>query len=175
MDNTDKKIFTMFYIDEHDLPPEEKLALMEWVKDANMDQVNHLLATGEITDNPTITEASSIQDWDIWQKGWEDGIGAGIPEGMARGIAASVFAAGIATVAYKVYKRFLSKAARSCKDYAGVKKINCMSKYKKKAQQEKIKFLQKGLAKCSSNKTPDKCKDKLQSKIRKEKAKMGQL
>ena len=38
MNNSELKIFTMFYIDEHDdLLGEEKIALMEWVKDATPD------------------------------------------------------------------------------------------------------------------------------------------
>lgn len=62
MDNTKLKIFTIHYVNEHDLVKEDKLGLMEWVKDADMDQVKHLLLTGEVKDKLVQEDLDFIQE-----------------------------------------------------------------------------------------------------------------
>ena len=58
MDNTELKIFTFHYINEHDLSKDQKIALMKWVKEAHVLDVKYLLATGEIKEGVTPEELS---------------------------------------------------------------------------------------------------------------------
>ena len=92
---------------------------------------------------------------------------------LTRTVGATVLAAAISIASYKIYKRFFSKAARSCKEKAGLAKTSCMNKYKKDATMKKIAFLQKGFGACVISKKPNVCKAKLQQKINKEKSKLG--
>jgi hypothetical protein len=103
------------------------------------------------------------------------GTQAGISKGAAMGIGGAVAAALIITVAYKMYKRFLSKAARACKHKSGDEKTSCMNKYKKEALKQRIKALNQGMASCSKTKNTGKCKQKITGKIRKLQAQLGEL
>ncbi len=66
---------------------------------------------------------------------------------------------------YKIYKRFLSKAARACKGMGGADKSACMKKYKVSALNAQIKSLSSAGAKCSKSKDPAKCKAGIQKKV----------
>jgi Tfp pilus assembly protein PilE len=110
-----------------------------------------------------------------WLRGHDAGKEVGFERGVVGSVQVAVVVAAVAVLAYQAYKRFLSKAARSCKGKSGLDKTNCMVKYKKQAQAAKVKTLQSGMSKCAKTKDPAKCKTQLQGKISKEKAKMGAL
>jgi hypothetical protein len=95
--------------------------------------------------------------------------------GAGAAVAASALLALSATIGYKMYKRFLSQAARQCRGRKGVQKTNCMNKAKRDANKAKLIGIQKGLPLCSKTKNPGKCQAKLQRKITIAKAKLGQL
>jgi hypothetical protein len=171
----DIKIFTSFYIDEHDnLSDDEKSQLHQFVIEATMDQMKCLLIEGIMKDKTSLREGgwgaavSAINNY-------KDPIGASFKAGQASGMQAAAVVALAGALAYKAYKRFLSKAAKACKGKSGVEKTNCMSKFKQDAQKAKIQAMQSALSKCGNTKDPTTCKQKIQAKISKEKAKMGQL
>jgi len=83
------------------------------------------------------------------------------------GAAALAGAAAIAYGAKKIYDKFMSKAAKSCKGAAD--KSACMKQYKAQAQKAKIAKLQQGMSACKGD---EKCKANIAKKIAKEKAKM---
>ena len=83
-----------------------------------------------------------------------------------------ILAAIIATAAYKVYKGYLSKAAKACKEKKGEDKSKCMKDYKEKAIREEIKALQSLMKECSKSKDAPKCKKKIQNQIIKKKKKL---
>ena len=87
----------------------------------------------------------------------------------AVGATAAVLA-GIIYGGYKVYKNYLSKAAKACKG-SGNKKV-CMDKYKNKALKAQISSMQSKLSTCSKDKDPAKCKMKIQTKIENLKSKI---
>jgi hypothetical protein len=89
------------------------------------------------------------------------------------GIAAAALAI---TLAAKVYKNYLSKAARACKGKKGPDKQQCMRKAKIEAQKQKVMSLTKAQGTvCKKNKNPEKCVAKLKLKIAKEKIKMKKI
>lgn len=114
-----------------------------------------------------------------YDRGWDSGAQFGKDVGASNAtvttLGSVVVAALVITLAYKTYKRFLSKAARACNNKGGAEKTSCMNKYKKHATQIRIKDLQKGTAACSKTKSPEKCKQKIQKKITKLKAQLGEL
>jgi hypothetical protein len=77
-----------------------------------------------------------------------------------------VVAAAIAAASYAIYKRFLSKAAKSCNSKKGAEKTLCMHQYKKKATQARIRNMRSQLSKCNKTKDPAKCKAKTMSTIK---------
>jgi len=178
MNNTELKIFTMYYINEHDdLSKEEKLALMEWVKDATPDQVGYLLLTGEVKEKLTEEDMDLLNDkysiLESWQSQW---MSTAQQQDLAAGsIVATVYALAAIKAGFMAYKRFFSQAAKACAGRSGVEKTSCMNQFKTKALQAQIKVLQSAMGGCSKSKDPVKCKAKLQNKINKIKAKMGQL
>jgi hypothetical protein len=111
------------------------------------------------------------------QKGWlsgeEAGFGTGIQTGATATLAAAAIAALVITVSYKVYKRFLSKAARMCKNLGGDAKTSCMNKYKRDSLKAQLGEIQKGKSICKKSKDPGKCVLKLDKKIHKIKVKLG--
>ncbi len=179
----DIKAFTTFYINEHDrLTEDDKDILYTFVDNANIDQLKNLLVTGKMTTHP-LTEfrvaplhvGIPAQTKGVFQAMSGKDYSIGMIDGVTTGITAVALVALASAVAYKIYKRFLSKAAKACNNKGGMEKTNCMAKFKKQATQAKIGVLQKGLSKCSKSKDPALCKNKLKVKISKEKAKMGEL
>jgi len=83
------------------------------------------------------------------------------PAGMAIGGAAA--AALVIYAGYKIYKNYLSKAAKSCK--GAPDKSACMKQFKNKAVQAQISQLRSGAGKCAKSKDPAKCKAAIQAKI----------
>jgi hypothetical protein len=163
------KIFALEYVKLHDnLLKEQKLAIGQFIMEASDEQVVFMLATGEIKDKLKEQDLSFIEEIDMKAP-------VEFQAGLGTGLAVAVYSAAIAVGALKAYKRFLSKAARTCKGKSGIEKTNCMNKFKKQAQAAKVQALQGGISKCSKTKDPAKCKVKLQGKINKEKAKMGAL
>lgn len=91
------------------------------------------------------------------------------PAGKAAGGLAAAALVGMA--AYKIYKNYLSQAARSCKNSPD--KSACMNQYKNKAVQAQIAKLSSGMGQCSNSKDPQKCKAAIQNKIAKLRSKMA--
>lgn len=69
--------------------------------------------------------------------------------------------------AYRIYKEYLTKAARQCGTMTGRDKSLCMTKYKLDATKAQMEKLRKDLSKCKEAKNPDKCEEKLKEKIKK--------
>ncbi len=100
---------------------------------------------------------------------------SGAMSNVTTGLATAAIAALVITVAYKTYKRFLSKAAKACNNKGGALKTSCMNKYKRDAMKKQVSDLAKGSTACSKTKDPAKCKQKIQTKIRRLKSKLGTL
>jgi len=171
------KIFALEYIKEHDgLLKEERLALGQFVMEASDNQVKFMLFTGEVKDKLSEEDITYIKELDpMLFPGANPGEKIAFGAGFGSGLAVVAYSALIAVAAVKAYKKYISKAGKACKGLLGNEKTNCLNKFKKQAQVAKIKTFQSGLSKCSKTKNPVKCKAKLQSKINKEKAKMGAL
>lgn len=73
--------------------------------------------------------------------------------------------------AYKIYKNYLSKAARACAGKPD--KTSCMKQYKINAIKAQISKLNSDAGKCSKSKDPVKCKASIQNKINKLKSKLA--
>lgn len=83
------------------------------------------------------------------------------PAGMAVGGAA--VAALVIYAGYKIYKNYLSRAAKSCA--GSPDKSTCMKQFKNKATQAQISQLRSGSGKCAQSKDPGKCKAAINAKI----------
>ena len=68
--------------------------------------------------------------------------------------------------AYKIYKEYLTKAARQCNTMTGRDKSLCMTKYRLDATKAQMERLRKDLSKCKEAKYPQKCENKLKEKIK---------
>jgi len=174
------KIFALNYVKEHDnLTKEQKLGVAEFIMEASDEQVKFLLTTGEVKDKLT-EEDNKLLKKRINEGGFDNIIATIIDNllvspvetsGVLISVSALIAAVGVASM--KVYQIILSKAARTCKGKSGNEKISCFNKFKRDAQTAKIKALQLAISKCSKTKNPSSCKNKLQSKINKEKSKIG--
>jgi hypothetical protein len=173
----DLKIFALEYVKLHDrLLKEQKLAIGQFIMEASDDQVSYMLLTGEVKDKLNEKDLLYIKEIDMnVMPGANMDQKTAFGAGLGSGLAAAAYTAMIVVGAVKAYKRFLSKAARSCSGKSGHEKTSCMNKFKKQAQVAKVKALQGGMGKCAKTKDPTSCKSKLQAKINKEKAKMGAL
>jgi hypothetical protein len=103
---------------------------------------------------------------------------AGMKSGAEKGVlvlGGTLLAALILTVSFKVYKRYLSKAARFCSKKEGTDKSACMIKFKREAMQKRILMLRAGKDSCKFSKDPAKCNFKIDKKINKIKLQLGNL
>jgi len=179
------KIFALEYVKLHDhLLKEQKLAIGQFIMEASDDQVKYMLVSGEVKDKLT-EEDKNLFEAMIGGSSDSANSGVGAVQKLAnylsqhgvksKHLVGAALAGLIISYSYWVYKDYLSKAARACKDKRGKEKAICMKEFKKKAQAAKIQALQAGMSKCAKTKDPTSCKSKLQGKINKEKAKMGAL
>lgn len=67
--------------------------------------------------------------------------------------------------AYRLYKEYLTKAARKCDTFTGRDKTLCMTKYKMEATRAQMEKLRKSLSKCEEAKYPQKCQERIKEKI----------
>jgi hypothetical protein len=93
--------------------------------------------------------------------------------GMAVGGAALAALALYASV--KLYKRFMSKAAKSCSGQSGSAKTACMKKYQHGAIAAQVKDLSSAMKACAKSKSPEKCKVPIQKKISNLQVKMQKM
>jgi len=175
---TDIQYFAAHYVAfKNNLTENEKNQAIEWIKSSTDDKIKSLLIRGDYEYHQEavekFNEAFDFLSDDI--ASWERGFGIGHKYGIADTIAVGVAAAAAITLGYKIYKRFLSKAAKSCSGFSGDQKTNCMAKYKKQAMQQQIASMTKSLSSCSKTKDPNKCKNKIGIKIKGIKAKLGAL
>ena len=77
----------------------------------------------------------------------------------------TLIVAAVAYGSYKLYKRFIAKAARVCQDKKGKVKSICMNQYQIKGLEASKKPLMNGMTKCSNSKNTPKCKAKFKDKI----------
>jgi len=77
-------------------------------------------------------------------------------------------AAGAAVVGYggaKLYKNYLSKAARACAGKTGEEKAKCMAKFRTEAAKVRLEYLKSSLDKCKGTGDPDLCKKMIKEQI----------
>jgi len=87
----------------------------------------------------------------------------------------AALAALILTAGYYVYKNYLSKAARACKGKKGPEKKSCMVKFKRDGIRARIALLDRTKVKCKVTSNPELCVGKINKKVIKLKAKLGEL
>jgi hypothetical protein len=116
-------------------------------------------------------KVSTHADYSAWKTAYDQATTA-IKHGAP--VAALVMAALVSLVATKLYKSYISKAARACKGQASSElKKACMRKYAINGLEMKVRALQNGIKACDSAKNPGKCRDSVNSKIAKAKAKLN--
>jgi hypothetical protein len=92
--------------------------------------------------------------------------------GVGEKMTTAAIVAAAVSAAVLAYRRFLSKAAKACKEKSGGAKSECMRSYKIKAHSEKIKTLTASKPKCKQSSDPEFCQAKIEKKINREKAKI---
>jgi len=196
---TEMKEFAIFYVNEHNMSKADKSYLYQFIKDADENQLQHLLYTGEPKFDLNEQDLSYIQE-----VGGSFGIGhgtnfatgagkittvgnkvgfAGGATGMvdknvamgAAGLAAAAIAALVARTAYRAYKDKISKIGKQCASYkhGTPDRKKCEAKAKNAALQAQMAAMKSGMAKCAKSKDPAKCKASIQNKINGLKTKMS--
>jgi len=79
--------------------------------------------------------------------------------------AASIFS--VFNIAVNLYKQYLTKAARQCKDLPGKEKALCMLRAKAKAKEIQLNAIKQGKQKCMKTKDPQKCAQKFDQQMSK--------
>ena len=74
--------------------------------------------------------------------------------------------AALILIAHTLYKRLLSKAAKSCQGLSSGAKDVCIQKFKIHAIESEINFLKSRISQCKKEKKPEKCKNKVNQRIR---------
>jgi hypothetical protein len=107
--------------------------------------------------------------------GYGTGEKAGRVAGTYAGLGYAAIVALILAAGYMVYKAYLSKAARACKGKKGPEKKSCMVKFKRDGIKARIDVLNKNKPNCKKTNNPNLCVGKIDKKIIKLKAKLGEL
>lgn len=86
--------------------------------------------------------------------------------GTKKIVAGGALALLVISLAFLVYRRFMSKAAKACKKFKGEERKECIKKYREKAKQLKVQTLMQNRKVCSKTKNPQKCVEKINKKLR---------
>jgi len=73
--------------------------------------------------------------------------------------------AGLFMSAYRLYKDYLTRAARACADLPHKEKTLCILRYKITGKSRELAQLKRNIGKCSTTKDPKKCTERVQQKI----------
>ena len=76
-------------------------------------------------------------------------------------------AASLSMTAFNIYKQYLTRAARSCKDLPPKEKGICMLRYKLQGKKAQLSKLNGSMGKCNRGRKPELCKQKLVNKAQK--------
>jgi len=90
-------------------------------------------------------------------------------------VAATAAAGLIFLVAKKAYKKYLSKAVRSCRKYKGIDRNECVRKFYLDAIKKDIEVMEKNKQACNTTRRPGKCIEKVDKRIRKQKTKLQKV
>lgn len=93
-------------------------------------------------------------------------------------ITMSAFVAATTIAAHKIYKYYLSKAARACKGeklLTSWRKEECIAKYEIIALQKEIESVKSRINGCNKVKHPDMCKIRLNNYIKKKQKKIQKI
>lgn len=104
--------------------------------------------------------------------------GRSIAPGVKRytvGGGALVLIAAATAAGHRVYKLYLTQAARQCKNLSGPEKRACIVKHRKAGYQAKMNSYIKARSDCGKTNNPERCQRELNNKIKKVKYKMGTL
>lgn len=201
MNLTEMKEFAIFYVNEHNMSKADKSYLYQFIKDADANQLQHLLYTGEPKFDLTEQDLSYIQEAGgaigaasahgarigsryvgaagldikgVGNVGAAGSINANVAHGAAA-LAAAAVAALVARMAYKVYKDKISKIGKQCASFkhGTPERKKCEAKAKNAAITAQMSTMKSGMAKCAKAKDPNKCKASIQNKINALKNKMS--
>lgn len=78
-----------------------------------------------------------------------------------------ISATSLAMTAYRMYKDYLTKAARHCDSFEGRDKSLCMTKYKLEGLKKRKEKLEEDIRKCAEARDQQKCEESLKKKINK--------
>jgi hypothetical protein len=102
-------------------------------------------------------------------------LGAGSMSGVVGGIGALVVASLLVYAAWKTYQRFLSPAARACKNLKNKEKTKCIIKFKIQARRKQYMDLVAAKHACDKSKIPIKCRRVVEEKIKSIQKKIDKL
>jgi len=71
------------------------------------------------------------------------------------------------SLASKAYKTFMDKAEKTCRDYTGPQKTDCLKRFRAQAVKAQMAQLQKGKSMCGKDRNPEKCRARLDDKLAK--------
>jgi hypothetical protein len=216
------RYFGAAYIMESNLAPKEKCDMIDYVKEAEWDQILNLVFNGtKPTRKLTINEqyileaqaenfiyplvfkymseekkkppkvktrttpkedllAGYEKGKDITKTGYEKarvGVTKHLPASkryLKRGSIVVLIAAATAA-GHRLYKIYLSKAAKQCKGFSGPERRSCIVKFKKAGLQGKMNAYVKAKNDCAGSKNPERCRSQLDIKIKKVRYKAGTL
>jgi hypothetical protein len=100
---------------------------------------------------------------------------APIVKRYVKGASVAVLVAAATAAGHRIYKVYLSKAARQCRRLSGPERRSCIVKHRKAGLQAKLQSYSKAKGDCAGSKNPERCRRDLDTKIKKVKYKMGTL
>lgn len=145
IDNIDDlKFFASLYVEASDIELKDKVLFIEFIKKANKDQVYYLLCKGYMkSDKDILSEGFETLFLYAFKSLWKNNPSAVVKTGAVIGAPYAAIVAASVYAATKIYKAYLSKAARACSVKKGEAKRLCINTFKINALKEKVMNLKK--------------------------------
>lgn len=160
MNLSDLKLFAVFYIKEDEiLSNKEKVSLMDFVEEANEDQILKLLFTGQTGDDTLSIEEAGGQAYRINADVSKDN--------SSRVLATAAATSLISSIGFKINRKKFEQLSKKCEKETGMAKKVCLNKGRRDAIRSEILALNSMKVKCRKTKNSDKCIKNIDSRVKK--------
>jgi hypothetical protein len=165
------KLYALEAIKESKIPNDQKLELVNQLKECNLFETMAFLNKGQML-AVKLEEDQLIECRDSFyeNENLQDSIMTFLNEDITGG---AVLATTIIGGALIYFRNYLTKARRACRDFMGVERRTCLYRYKVDAYKAAIAKAASSAGKCKSDKNPEKCQAKIANFIAKTKEKLA--
>jgi hypothetical protein len=166
------KKYGMEIIKESTLSSKDKIGLLKRLQKTNLTETMAFLNRGQMLSESVNQSQKELIEEEFYNN---ELLAESLDEFLFEydaGVAATLAATVVGSALF-VFRNYLTKARRACRDFMGTERRTCLYRYKVDAYKAAIAKAASSAGKCKSDKNPEKCQAKIENFIAKTKEKLA--